>query len=248
MTTPLSFSIITLHDGLANNADPVMAAVASVASQQEVNSEHLFQHTAGVTGLWNKLARAAALSKQTQQYTLRLFEEKTATPQELLVRAMQRVNGDIVGFLNPDEEYLPGALAAVERAFQGHPEVDLFITVAQEKEKKERIVTPLFLEYLWTSHEEPIPSTLFFRASLLKEGFALNPEHGERAFAEWLLQLFQAGKKIRSLACATSLIVTRTKKEKGMWRDVAPLGMRLLAPWWRLRYRQASRALLRKFL
>ncbi len=245
MTTPISFSIITVHHGLADHEDPVFAAVASLAQQEGVKSEHIFQHAAGVSGLWNKLSREASLSKYTQQYALRLLEEKTADAHELLFRGVKRATGEVIGFLNPEEKYLPGALAAVAAAFQAHPEVDLFIAAACEQEKEVPIVTPLFLEYLWTADSKVIPSTLFVRASLLEKGFFWNPEEGSMAFSEWLLRLFQAGKKIQILDYCTTLISESAQKEQVKqtvsWKSAAPVGMRLLAPWWKLRYNKASK-------
>ncbi|MBX9742660.1 MAG: hypothetical protein K2W99_03880 [Chthoniobacterales bacterium] len=246
MTTSLSFSIITLHHGAADADDPVVKAVASLASQAGVQSEHLFHHTAGITGLWNKLFQGAALAQYKPQYTLRLVEEKVTNEQELLSRATKRATGEVIGFLNPQEEYLPGALAAVQQAFQAHPEVDLFIAAAQEKGNEQTIVTPLFLEYLWTTGSKPIPSTLFVRSSLLREEFALNPEEGSMIFSEWLLRLFQAGKKVDTLAFSTSLIPANTKQEQvnKTWRQAPPASMRLLGPWWKFKYSKASRAVL----
>lgn len=247
-TTPLSFSIITVHHGAAGSEDPIFAAVASLAEQEGVKSEHIFQHDAGVTGLWNKLFREASLSKYTQQYTLRLLEEKAADADELLFRGVKRATGEVIGFLTPEEKYFPGALAAVAAAFQAHPEVDLFIAAAREQGKEEVIVTPLFLEYLWTTDSKPLPSTLFFRRSLLEKGFSLNAEEGSMAFSEWLLRLFQAGKKIRTLDYCTTLIsgTAAHQKESRTWKSASPFGMRLLAPWWKMRYKKAKKAALKR--
>lgn len=244
------FSIITLHHGAADANDPVLKAVVSLASQEGIQSEHLFHHTAGVIGLWNKLFRGADLAHYKSQYTLRLVEEKKIDDQELLCRAMKRATGEVIGFLNPQEQYLPGALAAVQRAFQNHPEVDLFITAAQEQEKEKPIVMPLFLEYLWTADIKPIPSMLFVRSSLLREEFPLNPEEGTMMFSEWLLRLFQAGKKISTLPCCASLMATPLSQEETSqsWRQGPPTMMQLLKPWWKLKYHQASKAALKELV
>lgn len=250
------FSIITLHHGAADAADPVMKAVTSLASQEGAQNEHLFYHTAGVAGLWNKLSRGADLARYKSHYTLRLVEEKATNEGELLCRAIQRAAGEVIGFLNPQEEYLPGALAAVQQAFQDHPEVDLFIVAAQVQEKgepmgflpklaKKLIVMPLFLEYLWTANEKPIPGMFFVRSSLLREKFSLNPEEGIMLFSEWLLRLFQAGKKINTLPYCVLLIPPSVleNKEGQPWRQAPPAMMQLLKPWWKWRYRKASQAI-----
>ncbi len=40
-------------------------------------------------------------------------------------RGLRRANGEIFAYLNCDEQYLPGALSAVERFFAARPEVDV---------------------------------------------------------------------------------------------------------------------------
>lgn len=243
MTSPFDFSIITIHHGLANPEDPVIKAVASLASQQEVKSEHLFHHVGGEKGVWNKLFREAALGNYKKNYTLRLLEEKAIEEKELLARGMARATGAIIGFLNPEEEYMPGTFKALQEAFEKHPEVDLFITAAQERGTKQKIVDPLFLEYLWTSDHRPLVSTLFFRASLLKEGFLLKPEEGEMAFLEWLRRLFEAKKCIQFFPYSALLLSAPQEKVNLplAWQQLAPLGMRLLKPWWSFRYQRASK-------
>jgi glycosyltransferase involved in cell wall biosynthesis len=40
-------------------------------------------------------------------------------------RGFKRARGEILAYLNCDEQYLPGALAAVDRYFNEHPEIDV---------------------------------------------------------------------------------------------------------------------------
>src|SRR5207302_1074133 len=42
-------------------------------------------------------------------------------------RGIRRSTGDIVGYINCDEQYLPGALKAVHDFFADHPKVDVVL-------------------------------------------------------------------------------------------------------------------------
>ena len=56
---------------------------------------------------------------------VRLFQERDAGMYDAVNRGLRRGTGDICAYLNCDEQYLPGALAAVQSYFRQHPEVDL---------------------------------------------------------------------------------------------------------------------------
>jgi glycosyltransferase involved in cell wall biosynthesis len=56
---------------------------------------------------------------------VRLFQERDAGMYDAVNRGLRRGTGDICAYLNCDEQYLPGTLAAVQSYFRQHPEVDL---------------------------------------------------------------------------------------------------------------------------
>ena len=175
----LTFSIITPHHGKADANDPLFCCVASVADQENIRLEQIVQHTDGVSGLWNKLSRDLNLSKKTAHYTLRILEEKNSSFYDLLHRGLQRAQGTFFGCLQPEEQYLPGALAAVEKEFQTHPELDVVMTSCLVVDPKTNQPIPHHTssfspEYLVTCAPKIFPCTLFFRATLLAEGFSFD--------------------------------------------------------------------------
>src|ERR1700694_5003916 len=90
--------------------------VASVADQVGVEIEHIVQDagTGGDLEIW-----------AASQPSLRLFVEPDAGMYDAINRGLRRATGEICAYLNCDEQYLPGALQAVEKFFQSHPEVDM---------------------------------------------------------------------------------------------------------------------------
>ncbi|MFI0347476.1 MAG: hypothetical protein ACH346_01705 [Chthoniobacterales bacterium] len=248
------FSIITTHHGLADTTDPLFCCVASVVDQENITLEQIVQHTGGLSGLWNRLARDLNLSKKGAHYGLRILEEKNSSFFDLLQRGLQRAQGRLLGFLKPEEQYLPGALAAVEKEFQIHPQMDVLITGCFVVDPKTNQITPHHTasfspEYLTTCSPKFFPSTIFFRTTLISEGFTFDATYDEATFAEWLLRILNAGKKVGTLDFFTSVITQPTKEEyssnfssgyeKLLQR--APAIMRFLRPWWKLRHQMATK-------
>ena len=52
---------------------------------------------------------------------VKAFIEKDGGMYDAVNRGYRRATGDILAYLNCDEQYLPGALAAVEKFFAAHP-------------------------------------------------------------------------------------------------------------------------------
>lgn len=55
---------------------------------------------------------------------IRVFE-KDSGPADGLNNGFRRATGDILGFINADDELLPGALSCIESFFTAHPRVDV---------------------------------------------------------------------------------------------------------------------------
>lgn len=63
-----------------------------------------------------------------QRYSDRLawwISEKDSGQSEAINKGFRRAHGEIVGWLNSDDIYLPGAISAAVKAFQSHPQVGL---------------------------------------------------------------------------------------------------------------------------
>ena len=109
------------------NSDWLRLCVASVADQAGVEVEHIVQDAQSDDGTREWLA---------QDRRVRAYFEKDQGMYDAVNRGWRRSNGEILAYLNCDEQYLPGALRAVEEFFCRHPQTDVVFadTVVVDKQ------------------------------------------------------------------------------------------------------------------
>ncbi len=101
-----------------NQARFLEATLRSVLDQDYPNIEYLVVDGASTDGSVDIIRR----------YSDRLawwVSEKDSGQSEAINKGLQRAKGEIVGWLNSDDIYLPGAVAAAVAAFRAHPEAGL---------------------------------------------------------------------------------------------------------------------------
>src|SRR5574339_629315 len=108
----MRFSVITPS---FQNSTWLKLCVASVADQG-VAVEHIVQDAGSTDGTLDWL--------QTDP-RVRLFVERDSGMYDAINRGLQRASGDVLAYLNCDEQYLPGALQSVTEFFVSHPSVDV---------------------------------------------------------------------------------------------------------------------------
>jgi glycosyltransferase involved in cell wall biosynthesis len=91
---------------------------------------------------------------------------------DALNKGLRRSRGQIIGWLNSDDVYFPGALEAVETIFDRHPDVDVVYGLADHIDTEDEFIAPYPVE-AWDP--ERLDSTciicqpaLFFRRGLLE--------------------------------------------------------------------------------
>jgi glycosyltransferase involved in cell wall biosynthesis len=92
--------------------------IASVADQQGVEVEHIVQDSCSDDGTQDWLPHDPRVQA---------FIEKDQGMYDAVNRGYRRASGDILAYLNCDEQYLPGALAAVHDFFEQHPQVEVVL-------------------------------------------------------------------------------------------------------------------------
>ena len=112
----MNFSIVTPS---FRNSNWLRLCIASVADQQGVTFEHIVQDSCSDDGTQDWLP-------QDQRVTA--FIEKDQGMYDAVNRGFKRSQGEILAYLNCDEQYLPGALQAVHDYFRAHPRVDVVLT------------------------------------------------------------------------------------------------------------------------
>ena len=101
----MKFSVITPS---FRNSEWLKLCIASVADQSGAEFEHIVQDSCSDDGTQDWL---------TKDSRVRAFIEKDGGMYDAVNRGYRRATGDILCYLNCDEQYLPGALATVRKVF-----------------------------------------------------------------------------------------------------------------------------------
>ena len=110
-----SLSVITPS---YNQAEFLERTIASVLSQDYPALEYLVMDGGSTDGSVAILERHAAAGK------LRFVSQRDAGQSDAVNQGFRRTSGDIIGWVNSDDLYAPGALRAVGEYFAAHPEVE----------------------------------------------------------------------------------------------------------------------------
>lgn len=167
----------------------------SIADQQGVEVEHIIQD-AGTGPELN-----AWVVSQTQA---RLYAENDQGMYDAVNRGMDRATGEILGYLNCDEQYLPGALEAVSRVFDEHPETDIvvgdFLIVNPGGQLLcFRRVTPLRRLFLETDHLYAYTCATFYRRRVREAGVRYRTDLKAASDGQFLIDALARGFKPRNL-------------------------------------------------
>lgn len=235
----LRFSIVTPS---FRNSDWLKLCIASVADQGQA-LEHIVQDAGSDDGTLDWLP---------QDKRVKAFIEKDAGMYDAVNRGLRRARGEIMAYLNCDEQYLPGALAAVSDFFARHPEVDVvfgdFIAVDEHGDYlfHRKVMTPLKY-HTWVSHLQTFTCATFFRSKLITEQkLFFNPRRRHVGDGEWILSLLKRKTRMAVLRQFTSIFtmtganLSSTGEATGENRDLynsAPLWARRLKPLFILHHR-----------
>lgn len=170
--------------------DFLKCCAASVRDQVgDFQAEHLI-HDGGSGTEFDEWARV-------QQGAV-CVSERDGGMYEAINRGFRKANGDIIAWLNCDEQYLPGTLDRVARYFAQHPDVDiLFGDVILVDDHMmplayRRAVLPS-LGHIRFSHLSTFSAATFVRRRTLDAGHFLQTRWKTIADAVWIEELLVAG-------------------------------------------------------
>jgi glycosyltransferase involved in cell wall biosynthesis len=126
------------------------------------------------------------------------ISEKDDGMYDAINRGFRKANGDIIAWLNCDEQYLPGALDKVSRFFDSHPDIDI---VFGDVVLVDELMTPLAyrraikpsIAHTRYSHLSTFSAATFIRRRVLDEGHFLQTRWNTIADAVWIEELLSAG-------------------------------------------------------
>jgi len=161
--------------------------IASVADQ-DVELEHIVQDAGSTDGTLDWLRD----DKRVQT-----FVERDSGMYDGVNRGLRRATGDILAYLNCDEQYLPGSLRRVEAFFREHPDVDVvfgdFVVVDADLNYlfHRKVQVPL-KHHTWVSHLPAFTCATFFRRSIVSEhGLYFDARLRDVGDAEWMVRLLK---------------------------------------------------------
>lgn len=144
----MKFSIVTPS---FRNSQWLKLCVASVADQQGVEVEHIVQDAGSDDGTLDWLPRDPRV---------KAFIEKDEGMYDAVNRGYRRATGEVLAYLNCDEQYLPGGLKAVQDFFAAHPQIEVALAGT--------VVTDGDGKYICHRHQMvPHPQGVWFRFPIL---------------------------------------------------------------------------------
>lgn len=150
----MKFSIVTPS---FRNSSWLKLCVASVADQRGVEVEHIVQDAGSDDGTQDWLPRDPRV---------KAFIEKDGGMYDAVNRGYRRAAGDVLAYLNCDEQYLPGGLKAAQDFFEANPRIEVALAGS--------IITDGAGRYVCHRQQMvPHPQGVWFRFPILTSGIFL---------------------------------------------------------------------------
>jgi glycosyltransferase involved in cell wall biosynthesis len=175
--------------------------VASIADQSGVTFEHIVQDSCSEDDTKNWLPHDPRV---------KAFIEKDSGMYDAVNRGFHRAQGDILAYLNCDEQYLPGALKAVHDFFEANPNVevafaDSIVTDADGKYICHRPSIVPSKSAMWV-RLPVLTSGIFIRRSVVQErGILFDTQWRDLGDFWWIREFLLRGVRMAVLPELTSI-------------------------------------------
>lgn len=183
---------------------------------------------------------------------VKAFVEKDSGMYDAVNRGLRRATGEILAYLNCDEQYLPGALQAVSDYFDCHPEIDVVFadTIVIDTQGDLicfRTASVPRRSHVMISHLPTYTCSTFFRRKVIDQGHFFDTKWRSHGDSDWVCRLLQAGVQMGVLRQFTSVFTclgsnlsqgTVAQRERDIMFAAAPQRARKLARFiiWRYRF------------
>jgi len=184
MIPRMRFSIITPS---FRSSAWLKLCIASVADQK-VELEHIVQDSLSDDGTLDWLLNDGRVTA---------FAEKDAGMYDAVNRGLKKSKGELLAYLNCDEQYLPGTLQAVSDWFDRHPQADVLFGDSLVVDAKGdflcyRKVQKPFKYHTMVSHLQTFTCSMFFRRRVIDEyKLFFDTKWRDLGDADWVLRLLQ---------------------------------------------------------
>lgn len=236
----MRFSIITPS---FRNSDWLKLCLASVADQEGVDVEHIVQDAGSDDGTLNWLPNDPRV---------KAYIEKDEGMYDAINRGLRRSTGEIIAYLNSDEQYLPASLKSVAEFFAKNPDVDLVFGDAVVVDANgdyicyRKVLTPL-QHHTRMCHLATLTCATFFRRRLIdEEKVFFDPQWRVIGDSQWMLHLLERKISMAVLRKFTSIFTDdgrnlswgpRAIEEKKAAGRLAPAWARGFGPFFMMQHR-----------
>jgi glycosyltransferase involved in cell wall biosynthesis len=229
-----TFSIITPS---FRNSEWLKLCIASVADQQGVTFEHIVQDSCSDDGTGDWLPHDPRVQA---------FIEKDAGMYDAVNRGYRRATGDILAYINCDEQYLPGALKYVQDYFAKNPNVEVLLagTIVTDAEGKyichRHAMVPIKYQVLFRF--PALTSSIFIRRRVIHErGIFFDTKWRDLGDVFWVLDLMKNKVRMAAVNEFTSIFADtgdnmnlkpNAIRERAEKDRMIPGWVKLLRPFW----------------
>jgi glycosyltransferase involved in cell wall biosynthesis len=228
----MEFSIITPS---FRGSQWLKLCIASVADQEGVQHEHIVQDACSDDGTLDWLPHDSRVAA---------YVEKDGGMYDAVNRGLRRARGEILAYINCDEQYLPGALRAVYDFFAQHPRIDVVfadmvvINPTGNYICHRKAMIPL-ASHLWLRFPAYTCSMFFRRRVLDQHELYFDSRWRDIADLFWVMKLVEHGITMSVMRRFTSAFTVtgdnmnlkpNAEREDRMKRDMTPSWIRKFGP------------------
>jgi glycosyltransferase involved in cell wall biosynthesis len=218
----LRFSIITPS---YNSSQWLPLCVASIADQEAVEVEHIVQDSCSTDGTHQLLKNDSRI---------KLYIEKDQGMYDAVNRGFDRATGDILAYLNCDEQYLPGALKAVRDCFSQDPRLDVLLSDTIVTDPRGNYICHRYSlvprkHQLWVRFPV-LTCSCFIRRGVVKDlGIRFDSRWRDLGDFFWIQEMIRRGLRFRVLPRFTSVFT-----DTGENMNLRPNALRERATKWQM--------------
>lgn len=217
------------------NSEWLKLCIASVADQEGVILEHIVHDACSDDGTLEWLPS----DSRVQAYV-----EKDNGMYDAINRAWKKGDGEIVAYINCDEQYLPGALKKVHDYFEANPDIDIAIadTIVTDAEGDylcHRVAVAPGPLSVWVRFNV-LTCSLFIRRRFLEEhNLYFDTRWRDLGDVQWIIAAIRAGARFGELPVLTSIftetganmnLLPNAEREKAEYYAMSPVITRTLRP------------------